>query len=577
MTEARFVHVAADSAAYTISTFFLNLRLASRITTTVIAVGIGRLAPAVAVAALVACCLYDLGLYLLARRRTPVPPAVRLVLDAADVALWSAVLGRLVDTPSMLAAPLALEVGLRRGWLALAVPLVTGTAADVALAASGGQPTPAPFLWAGFGALGGVAIGGYWTRRVRQRLTQAEAERQAAWARAELAGRHSVAVGADTVVDVLTRTWPLLAVPGKPVGAPLAAWRQHLAEQTAGHADYLATTLLRWEQRHNLAGPDLSRDVEFRTSPVDGTLLLSPGQVAALESELVRLALKDLIEVRVLRARPLGQRQDLMIGPHAITLPEQRQAATPPFDPSALAIALGGIGSLTHSWPTFDGVPLPVSAGLTLTALLTAWWAHRQVAEHGRVARPRVLAAALAVGALDGLLSTLFMRTFSAGGLSRLPFLHAPMFTWTLTLLYVRDLSARQRAAAVAGLAGTLALGAALLPPSVYLHLVDVTTLVWPLAFALGAPALRDLLDRDTSDFDSSLAAAHDAAVAQGYAAGREDVLKLVAEATEEAEQRLTEDRPLLDPMFLPEIERRLTEVRARLAALAAVTPCTPA
>ncbi|MEU7857377.1 hypothetical protein [Nonomuraea sp. NPDC049141] len=553
----------ARSTSFTAIRLFLNLRLASRVT---ICVTLWKtLTPPVAALTLLASCLYDVLVFLALRRhRIPVP--VRLALDVVDVAVWSALSGDSIDAPALLAAPLAYELALEHGWAALAVPLTSGAVTNVALTVAGWPYSLAPFLWPAGGVAGGVFIGRYLRGRLRQRLRVAAAERQAARSQAELAGRHSVAVGADTVVDLLTRTWPLLAGPGRPVASPLSAWRQRLAEETADHAEYLAVALLRWEQRHNLASPDLSRDVEFRPSSGSGALLLSPAQTAALHDALVRLAPAGVLTVTADQPRPLGRRQELRIGSRKVVLPEDARPHTPSFDAGPIAIALGAIGSLSHSWRDMDGVPLPAGAALTLTGLLVALWAHRRIVARGTAAHAWVLAAGLCFGAVDALVSTSLMRTMVAGGLTRMPFLHSMLFAVPLTVVYWRDLGLGRRVAAVAWLASILAVCGWLLP--VPLHWTDLAALVWPLAFTIGASGVRDLLDLDTTGVDHELAAEHAAAVREGYLSGRADVLRLVERVAEEAAHRLTTDRDSLDPRFLPELERRLHQVRERVSAL---------
>ncbi|WP_219465786.1 hypothetical protein [Nonomuraea rhizosphaerae] len=553
---------AARSTSFTAIRLFLNLRLAARVTICVTLWE--RLTPPVALACLIGSCLYDV-LVFLGLRRWAVPVPARLVMDVADVAAWSAIAGDPIDAPSLLAAPLAYELALERGWRALVVPLTAGTAANLALTVAGWPYSLSPFLLPAGGVAGGLFIARYLDGRLRQRQRVAAAEREAARSQAELAGRHSVAVGADTVVDLLTRTWPLLAGPDRTAASPLSAWRQRLAEETADHAEYLAVALMRWEQRHNLASPDLARDVEFR--PVRGaSLLLSPAQVAALEAALERSPPAGVVAVAVDTPRPLGRRQELRIGGAKVVLPEDAGPRTPPFDGGPIAIGLGAIGSLSHSYRDMDGVPLPFSAALTVAGLLTALWCHRRIAVRGTSAHGRVMAAGLAFGAVDAVVSTSLMQTMAAGGLTRMPFLHAMMFVFPLTVMYWRDLPRHSRAWAVAGAASIVAGCAWLLP--VPLHWADLAGLVWPLAFSIGASGVRDLLDLDTSGLDHDLAAEHAAAVREGYLSGRADVLRLVEEAAEEATRRLRADRASLDPAFLPEIERRLHQVRQRVSAL---------
>ncbi|MBT2227326.1 hypothetical protein [Nonomuraea sp. NEAU-A123] len=166
----------------------------------------------------------------------------------------------------------------------------------------------------------------------------------------------------------------------------------------------------------------------------------------------------------------------------------------------------------------------------------------------------------------DALVSTSLMRTMAAGGLTRMPFLHCMLFAVPLTVVYWRDLGPGRRIAAVAWLASILAVCGWLLP--VPLHWTDLAGLVWPLAFTIGASGVRDLLDLDTTGVDHDLAAEHAAAVREGYLSGRADVLRLVEQVAAEAAHRLTTDRESLDPRFLPELERRLDQVREHVSAL---------
>ncbi|MBO3748635.1 hypothetical protein J5X84_21370 [Streptosporangiaceae bacterium NEAU-GS5] len=559
----RVTEVAAEAATYTLRQIFFNLRLAARIACATMLGATGVLPPAEAVAAGVLACAWDVVMLRAIKRGLALRH--RLLLDAADVAIWSCALGYQVDAPALIAAPLAIDAALLRGVRAVAVPLVTGILTAGALRLTHHPPSLAPFLWPSFGLVSGLVIRHYLERRVHLRLRTAEAERQAARSQAVLAGRHSLAAGADTIVDVLTRTWPLLALPGHQTGSPLTAWRMRLAQDACDHAEYLRTALLQWEQQHNAAGPDLSRDVEF--GPVDdGVLLLSPGQVAALGTALSDLGLSGRVPVRGIRTAPLGNEQVLSIGGHRVTLPADPRTCGPALDLGPPVIAIGGVGSLAHSWPDMDKVPLAATGALALLAFAIALWAHRQVVRHGSAAHPRILAAAMVHGSLDAIVSTALMGNLMTGGLTRMPFLHFLLWMSPLTVVYLPDLTARARAAAITALILSSAGSAALLPVS--LHAADFTTLVWPLAFTMGARGMRDLLYRDGATLSAVISREHEAAVEGGYAAGRADVLHLVERATHEADDRVRRHRGRLDPCLLPEIDRRLAVVHRRLAAL---------
>lgn len=154
----RSARAATRAKAYTATRFFLNLRLASRVTVGVSAATTGR--PELVAAAL-ACAVYDVLFYLALRRGLRIPLTLRLVLDAADVAIWSVVAGPPLDAPALVAAPLAFEVGLLREVARLpvpaplVVPLVVGAAANAALLATGALPGSSPLIWPGFAAAAG--------------------------------------------------------------------------------------------------------------------------------------------------------------------------------------------------------------------------------------------------------------------------------------------------------------------------------------------------------------------------------------------------------------------------------------
>lgn len=71
---------------------------------------------------------------------------------------------------------------------------------------------------------------------------------------AHLAGQNDVAMGADSIIDLLSRTDPLLppATAGEMIGVitgrQLAAWKLSLATTTARHAAYLGLILAQWQR-----------------------------------------------------------------------------------------------------------------------------------------------------------------------------------------------------------------------------------------------------------------------------------------------------------------------------------------
>jgi len=159
------------------------------------------------------------------------------------------------------------------------------------------------------------------------RVTHPSADRDAAVSLAELAGQNSVAMGADSVVDLLARTTPLLALPGgPPVASELSRWKAALAAECSRRATYLGVALANWQHRHNSATPDLAADVDLRPVGVAGTVLLSASQAAQLERSLDLLGIRGLVPVRARTAGHVGSEVVVHAGRHHLVLPADRAA-----------------------------------------------------------------------------------------------------------------------------------------------------------------------------------------------------------------------------------------------------------
>ncbi|NRQ37502.1 hypothetical protein HII36_37575 [Nonomuraea sp. NN258] len=556
--------IEAAPAAIDVATtrFFINLRFASRVMTAAIAGTAVRLPLGLIITATLLCLLYDLFLARRLRRR-PVPYALRLPLDCADVALWCTLTVEPVDAPALLACPLALDTALRGRRTAFVVVLLVGGTANAALLVTGGAAAIAPVLWPGAGALGGWIIGRYVRHQLRQRLRVAEAEREASVSRARLAGQSSVAFGHDTVVDQATRVWPLLAGTGPVPRSPLAAWRQRLAEGFGEH-EFLGTALRNWQTLHNSEDADLSRDVDFRIREGDGAMVLVPSQVALLGQVLKEMRLRGPVTVSARGpAAALGRERRLIIAGRLVRLAADQDRTTKPYDPGPLILGLGAVGSLGHCLPSFEAVPLPAGLALAVIGLMMAWWAHTAVAVWAAAAHPRVLRAALIFATLDAVTSTLLMQNVSSGGLTRAPFLHFLLFIGPIAVFYWPGLPASRRWRTIGVCAGIVAVGVALSP--VAPHPRDVVILVWPALFTVGATDVRGMLDQDTAELKARIAARHQAAVEDAHAQGRAEVFRLVEADVAEAERRLRRYRDHIDPFLAGHAAERLADIRRRL------------
>jgi hypothetical protein len=560
--------VAVQAATLLRNRYFLWWRLAVRVVEAASLVALGRDLHGLGVVAAVACALYDLGVADRLRRsgRTALWP--RLALDTIDMTAWSLAIGTSPDVAVLTASPLAMEVGLRYGWRGLAMPLTTGVVTNVALRVAGQPATPGPFLWPAMALVLAALADRYLRLRLERRLEVADSEIEAAASRAELAGQNSVAAGADTVIDLLTRTTPLLSAGGAPlVPSRVAAWKLTLAEASAGQASYLGVAVSRWQRLRNSMSHDLLTDVELRCVDGAGSLLLSPVQARDLDRVLDGLSLRGVATLAVPQPAPAGREQVLVVRGRRVTLPADPRPAPPSLDLGPLALLLGASSFLTQSLPRGDEVPIAVTASLAAAACALAWWAHRHVDRRGAAGHGTVLLAALLLGGTDAILATVTMRNPQTDQMLRMPFLLFLVWAGPLFVVYARDLSDRARWLSIGGGAAIAAAGLTLLPALPPLSHVMVAA-VWPASAILASLGLRETLDRDEVDVARALERRHQSAVERAYRRGRRLVIELVAAAATDAWNVYFVVRTGLPEAADTEFERRLAEVDARLGAL---------
>ncbi|WP_084959228.1 hypothetical protein [Thermoactinospora rubra] len=513
--------------------------------------------------ALAGCAAYDVLVARRLRRSGRARLWPRAVADVADAAAWSLVVGFPYDAAVLITAPLALEAGLRRGRPALLLPLLVGAAIAALLLAAGRPPGPAPVLWPVATAGAGLAAARYLAARlaVLERLARARVAAEAGTA--ELAGQNSVAMGADSVVDVLARTAPLLAVPGRAaVPSPLPAWKAALAESCSRQATYLGTALLRWQRVHNARSPWLAADADLRPSPGAGTLLLTTAQVTALERLLDAASPSGVVVVDVPEPRPVGGEQRLLLNGTPLVVPADAAAPVRLPDLGPIAFLLAAAGALCHSLPSFEAVPPAVTVPVAALEVGAAWWAHRRT-------RPpaALVTAGLALGAVDAIASTAGMVNTETSGVARLPFELFLLWFGPLLALHWRDLPPGRRAALLLGTAAVLGAGFALLPPQVSPGLPAAFP-VWPAMAVLAAGGLRDAMDQDAAALASALARDRRAVVDEAFQRGRRLVLDLATAEAVAVWERFMTVRDRLAPAVAAEVERRLAEVGDRLARM---------
>jgi hypothetical protein len=546
----------------------LGVRVSTRLVVAWTAVTASLPGRGVLLAAACACALYDGALARRLAHGVPGALGVRLALDAADAGIWTALLHGHPDLTAAVAGPLAVQWGLWHSRRALLVPAVVGGVVLTAGLLDGGRWQPMGLVWPLAGALCGISAHAAMRGRLRWEEAAADTARQAAAGRAQIGGQAEVAMGADSVLDLLARTAPIVAAhEDRPQPAPFAAWKAELAREHAARASYLMVALLQWERRHN-QGHDLAADVVLRLAPGDGTLLLSASQVAFLYEVLERMGLRGATPVRVVRAAGPGLQQVIDVAGHETVLPADSYPRIQRLHPIPVLFLFGALVSLQHTLPAFDAVAWWAIAPVVACALSAAWWFQRRVAGGLDPAPAQVIVAALLIGAADATLSSAFFGHPVTGGmLIRAPFL-SPL-TWVAPpiVFYGRELTPAWRAATCAALAASIGAAAALAPalPTPAGMLAIVPWLGSTLFVCVG---LRSALLRDAGALRDQHERLHEQAVADGLRRGRRQVVETASHALGELARRFHQVAHTMSDDERAEVARRLHEACDRLRAV---------
>jgi hypothetical protein len=518
-----------------------------------------------------ACAVGDVAGALALHRSSRFGLTPRLALDAVDTAAWSQG-GTGLELAAMTGVPLAIEAGLRIGAAGLIVPVVNAGVTGMIRRRRGKPVSSGSFRYQVMAVALGAGIASYEANRRRVAVARHQQGLEARLGAAHLAGQNDVATGADTVVDLLSRTTPLLSSSARSggVGRLLADWRQSLAATTADHATYLGVALARWQRRHNDTQPDLAADVTFSIAEGHGTVLLSSRQATLMEGALDELALRGNAVVTVVdidEARQPNQPRRLVVGGHAVEIPADSRPGLVPFD-------VGPLGFLASSmW--FGDTMIPgdcepsrwaVAPGAAAGPLL-AIWAHREVSRRGEAAHGRVLSVALGHSLLHAVAATATMRNFrNAEGIQRFPFLGGINMIAMMMPLYWGDLDARHRVVAVGGVGTIVALGLALFPERIDWSHVFAEVL-WPAAAFYSMSTVRTQFELEAGRLTAELEKEDQVALDEAFVEGRSYVLGLASETRHAARQEFAVAEGL-DERIGAEVERRLDEVDQRLEEL---------
>lgn len=535
-----------------------------------------------AFALIVAGLFADLWTFRLIRRNDTLHLVPRLMLDSTEVALWALfVPAWSADSTALLLVPLTVEVSFRLG---LGRGMLLGAYCTMSIWIVGvvfGHPfQPQSVAWIVFAVAGAGGLRSY-DRIDSARHARVFAEvRQATERRAYRSGQNSVAMGADSVLDLIHSGVAALGrpKPGTALYALLDHWKADLRERMAGHASYLGDVLSGWQQMNNLR-PDLAGHVEFSLSEGDGTILLTARQADQLLSRLSQAELTGTVDVRVVTqealARPVGSRLDLRVAGTAINLPAA-SVSMRPLDPGPFVLLLGVAYSLLPARPWAEGVPVRLAIIGAAGSLAAAVWAQRQLNRLGPMARPEIVIVACGLALISIALTTPAVAPLqvNAGHGIMQPF---PLTSALYPIAWFAGLYGRSMGKTTAFVAGsTVVLGCAL---SLWLYPVDVFTLHLGVAVAfLAFTALPGVwfgigLDRAGRHRAAEVRGRLDGVTKDSFVAGRTFVLEMVTRAGSDARELLRINEAAIESRVAAHVEQRLQEVDRCLQDLRARTP----
>jgi hypothetical protein len=496
----------------------------------------------------------------------------RLAIDLVDV-LWWGGRGDDCDLAVITSLPLSIESGIRMGPLALVVPAIGAAVTGTVRRRRQLPASIASFRWQVIAVVVGTGWAAYARSRRKVVLARHRQELEARVRKAYVGGQNDVAMGADSVVDLLSRTAPLLPSGSgdRVVGRLLAAWKQSLAADTLTQTTYLGVAAAQWQRRHNSAHHALDADVALDLEAGAGTVLLTGPQSQWLASSLDSMGLRGRVAVKVVdpdeAAQPTTVRR-LSVGDQFVIIPADQSRRLTPIDIGPSVFLIGSIwasdslsrsGSRSAPW----AVGPVMAGGVALTA-----WAHRQVDRRGADAHPQILAAALGMAAAQAVAGTATMtRTRANNGLQRYPFVAGVDMLAVLVSIYAEELEPRHRLGVGLGVVGVVVLGLLLMPePILWSHLF--CELLWSAAAALAISGLGSDLTAEAAQISQQLAEEDEAAISRAFSDGRAAVVSMVGDAGRRVREAFEASRPVVLHSMAAEIEKRLDEMSNRLRAL---------
>jgi hypothetical protein len=500
----------------------------------------------------------------------------RVVLDALDVGVWSTVDETSASAALLVSQPLATEISLRRD--AKAASIISAVMFGVSTLMRRRRRlliNPFDAAWVMVGPVAGWCWR-WWESNEVDRLREAHAVGLAARQHsARLAGRSEVALGADSVLDVLCRTAPLLdpAGAGAALRAPLMEWKSGLGiDVRAAGSIFLGDVVTRWQQSRN-GNASVATWVWPRLPEGAGTCLLDEGQSTQLTMLLDQRVSGGRVDIDILD-RPEAAR---FSGPKTFNVNGERvRLESRPttrrgwsIEPAPFAFLMGAFWVGSTADPFRYGARRSVVAGAALVYLAAARVtavALRKDRAAGRRVSLR-LASGLSVGfALAGSRGA---RSLVANPVRLPPAIAGANALALVAGIWADEADRSDKVVTVVGALATVS-AAVLLARQGWSRRVMVAELIWPL---VAFTALRGLPASFRSDGDEVLAQldqSSDVAIEEAHAAGRAEALSIVRAAVDEARRLLSRNWPTLDSRLRSEAERRLSALDDELVALEA-------
>lgn len=515
----------------------------------------------------------DVMMFMRLRRSPPLPFGVRAAVDALDGLVWGASPARSADAALLPSLPLLVDLSYQRGAAHAVAPSVIAWSGVAAGRAATGRALPVgTFVWPALTLLAGAGLRRQELQHDQRLELLHERRLEAESTRAFLAGQSEVAIGADTVLDLLIRTVPIIGLPAE--GSVLhklnSAWKASLAEAIGERAVFLGSALLRWERMHN-QHPELSGLVTFDPAPGVGTILLTASQAHALRKRLDLLGLGGLVPVgvdhRPAKALP-GDALTLIVGDWHVEIPADTTETVRPVDPGPLSLAVLALVSCGTATPDHGGAPVWSVAIPAATVIGMAPRVSRVLGDDPDSNAALWLSLGFAVVHAE-LMARVLPECLAppADGTRTYPMIGALTGAAVISQFNWDRLSNRDRVALAAIAAAILVRGWTHVPrPRNFGAAIGDAS--WLVAATVNGRILKSRMNEVASDVASVLQSTSREAAAQARGEGHRFVIDYLRRALSEGRAHADLVRDTLDDRLFAEAIRRLGEAERMLAEL---------